>query len=155
MAYLSPGVYVQEVPSSVKAIAGVSTSTPGFIGIVPATFDQIAKDPNGAPDPADPTKIATKFVKFTVTVPAKKPVLITNFAQFAKQFGDLIGDETGAAVTTPTTSTGQHYLAHAVYGFFSNGGSRCWVARIESDTEGLRHHRRDLPGRHARPEQAG
>src|SRR5262245_56381332 len=57
MAFLSPGVYVQEVPSAVKAIAGVSTSTPGFIGIVPSSFDQIAKDPNGAPDPADPTKI--------------------------------------------------------------------------------------------------
>ena len=33
--YLSPGVYVEEVPSSVKPIAGVSTSTAGFIGIVP------------------------------------------------------------------------------------------------------------------------
>ena len=33
--YLSPGVYVEEVPSAVKAIAGVGTSTPGFIGIVP------------------------------------------------------------------------------------------------------------------------
>jgi len=33
--YLSPGVYVEEVPSAIKAIAGVSTSTPGFTGIVP------------------------------------------------------------------------------------------------------------------------
>ena len=32
--YLSPGVYVEEVPSSVKPIAGVSTSTAGFIGLV-------------------------------------------------------------------------------------------------------------------------
>src|SRR5262245_1861164 len=32
--YLSPGVYVEEVPSAIKAIAGVSTSTPGFIGLV-------------------------------------------------------------------------------------------------------------------------
>src|SRR5262245_21920317 len=32
--YLSPGVYVEEVPSAVKPIAGVSTSTAGFIGIV-------------------------------------------------------------------------------------------------------------------------
>src|SRR4029434_264840 len=36
--YLSPGVYVEEVPSAVKAIAGVSTSTAGFIGIVPNTL---------------------------------------------------------------------------------------------------------------------
>jgi uncharacterized protein len=30
----SPGVYVQEVPSQVKAITGVSTSTAGFIGVL-------------------------------------------------------------------------------------------------------------------------
>lgn len=34
--YLSPGVYVEEVPSAVKAIAGVSTSTPGFIATINA-----------------------------------------------------------------------------------------------------------------------
>src|SRR5215216_4680605 len=33
--YQSPGVYVEEVPSAVKAIAGVGTSTAGFIGTVP------------------------------------------------------------------------------------------------------------------------
>ena len=30
--YLSPGVYVEEIPSAVQAIVGVSTSTAGFIG---------------------------------------------------------------------------------------------------------------------------
>ena len=34
--YLSPGVHVEEVPSAVQAIAGVGTSTAGFIGIAPA-----------------------------------------------------------------------------------------------------------------------
>ncbi len=38
--YLSPGVYVEEVPSAVKAIAGVGTSTAGFIGVVPSKLDQ-------------------------------------------------------------------------------------------------------------------
>src|ERR1700694_3415195 len=33
--YLSPGVYVEEVPSSVQAIAGAGTSTAAFLGIVP------------------------------------------------------------------------------------------------------------------------
>ena len=37
-SYKSPGVYVEEIPSAVKAIAGVSTSTAGFIGIVPNTL---------------------------------------------------------------------------------------------------------------------
>jgi uncharacterized protein len=34
--YRSPGVYVEEIPSAVQAIAGVSTSTAGFIAIAPA-----------------------------------------------------------------------------------------------------------------------
>ena len=33
MAYLHPGVYVEEVPSSVRTIEGVSTSTAAFVGI--------------------------------------------------------------------------------------------------------------------------
>jgi phage tail sheath protein FI len=40
--YLSPGVYTEEVPSAIKPIAGVSTSTAGFIGIVP---DQLRVPP--------------------------------------------------------------------------------------------------------------
>ncbi len=32
--YLSPGVYVEEVPSAIKPIAGVSTSTAAFVGII-------------------------------------------------------------------------------------------------------------------------
>src|SRR5437660_11897975 len=32
---LSPGVYVEEVPPIARPIAGVGTSTAGFIGIVP------------------------------------------------------------------------------------------------------------------------
>jgi phage tail sheath protein FI len=40
--YLSPGVYVEEVPSISKPIAGVSTSTAGFIGVIP---DQLRVPP--------------------------------------------------------------------------------------------------------------
>ena len=32
--YLSPGVYVEEVPSAVQPIAGVGTSTAAFIGVM-------------------------------------------------------------------------------------------------------------------------
>jgi len=48
--YLSPGVYVEEVPSAVKPIAGVSTSTAGFIGIVPDAL------------PIPPTLVKTKII---------------------------------------------------------------------------------------------
>src|SRR5690242_18870999 len=39
-SYLRPGVFVEEVPSTINPIAGVSTSTAGFIGIVPDSIEQ-------------------------------------------------------------------------------------------------------------------
>lgn len=132
--YLSPGVYVEEVPSSVKAIAGVSTSTPGFIGILPDKIHLVTKD---TPDPATGAA-RTKLVDFTLTATPKTPYLITNFAQFAKLFGDLVGDPTlPATADTPVppataidVNLGHQRLAHAVFGFFNNGGSSCFVTRI-------------------------
>lgn len=44
-----------------------------------------------------------------------KPKLITNFTQFTKHFGTYRRDS---------------FLAHAVYGFFLNGGRRCFVNRV-------------------------
>lgn len=122
--YLSPGVYVEEVPSAVKAIAGVSTSTPGFIGVVPDKIHLVAKDPT--------TPVSTKFVDFTLPAAAKIPRLVTNWTQFTKLFGDLIGGESAPATAdaNPAIDTGHRALAHAVYGFFNNGGSRCFVVRI-------------------------
>lgn len=122
--YLSPGVYVEEVPSAIKAIAGVSTSTPGFIGVVPNTIQLVAKDPA--------TPGATKYVDFTVGVPAGQAKLVTNWTQFTKFFGDLVGDQGVAATSVqgPALDQGHRRLAHAVYGFFNNGGSRCYVVRI-------------------------
>ena len=127
--YLSPGVYVEEVPSAVKAIAGVSTSTPGFIGIVPDSIHLVAKDPS--------TPGATKYVDFPLGAAAGTPKLITNWTQFTKLFGDLVGDETTPATAdpSPAINTGHRTLAHAVYGFFNNGGSRCFVVRITSEAD--------------------
>jgi phage tail sheath protein FI len=133
--YLSPGVYVEEVPSAVKAIAGVSTSTPGFIGVIPDKIHLVAKDPNEAPTADNPTP--TKYVDFTLGAATKTPKLITNWTQFTKLFGDLVGDETMAATTdaNPAVDAGHSNLAHAVYGFFNNGGSSCFVVRIASATD--------------------
>src|SRR5262245_65352068 len=48
--------------------------------------------------------------------PAGQPQLLTSWAQFKNAFGDF--------------QAGNKTLAHAVYGFFNNGGTRCWVARV-------------------------
>jgi phage tail sheath protein FI len=48
--------------------------------------------------------------------PEHEALLITNWSQFVKAFGDF-------------KDCGGH-LAHAVYGFFVNGGSRCYVVNV-------------------------
>ena len=82
-AYLSPGVYVEEVSGGTKPIAGVGTSTGAFVGI--AERGEIGK--------------------------AK---LVTNWGQFVKEFGGFIPNG---------------YLAYAVYSFFAEGGTSCYVVR--------------------------
>jgi hypothetical protein len=96
--YLAPGVYVEEVPPSVQPIAGVGTSTAGFIGEVAGNVVM----------PSEP-------VAYTVA-DAGEPTLVTSWEQFKNSFGDV--------------QAGNRILAHAVYGFFNNGGTRCWVARV-------------------------
>jgi hypothetical protein len=125
--YLSPGVYVEEVPSAVKPIAGVGTSTAGFIGIFPDTID-LPAPLRGQPG---------QFTTVTVTpATAGEVKLITNWSEFVRNFGDLVGAEqaSGTPATTPVAiNDGYRRLAHAVYGFFNNGGTRCFVLRIASD----------------------
>ena len=59
------------------------------------------------------------FLGESMMGPANQAVLCTNWSQFVKAFGDF------------TQST---FLAHAVYGFFNNGGSRCFVVNVGAPT---------------------
>src|SRR5215468_6638149 len=60
--YLSPGVYVEEVPSTIKPIAGVSTSTAGFIGVIADAIDQpLAKQTGANVGTGDGTKTVFNF----------------------------------------------------------------------------------------------
>ncbi len=202
--YLSPGVYVEEKPSEIKPIAGVGTSTAGFIGFfgdgieIPKpnpAYDPTKKEVVAPTSPATPeplrgeiTKIdgpvhtvrdsvsQTEFSSDTTTEveaglrrrdrveyrlnaggtalatikkwqpasgsttrsaggnepfvlesftprPAGEVVLCTNFTEFRQAFGDF------------STDPGQSNLAHAVYGFYQNGGTRAWVAREKDKSQ--------------------
>jgi len=122
--YASPGVYVEEVPSAVKPIAGVSTSTVGFVGVVPDTISVPASNPSASGDPsAKPPVPKGVSVSSPTLAPSKTPVLVTNWSEFTKSFGDF------------STDPGQSQLAHGVYGFFDNGGTRCYVMRFASLTD--------------------
>lgn len=226
-AYLAPGVYVEEVPSTQQPITGVGTNTVGFLGIVPdeiqypvpnEDYDPVlarkaaggageAKDieedkrsledekrrleeelreaqeaaaqltqqlaapglEDNSPEKnrltrqkaqrdrdvaritgritpinerlaaltAPPGAVDTKFLKpykletFTVTVEPGDTKLCTNFSEYTQRFGPFSADDDknpGEAL-----APGHRALTHAVYGFFKNGGTRCFVARVKSD----------------------
>ena len=55
------------------------------------------------------------FVGFAERGPLHEPVLVTNWTQFKSNFGDFVED---------------YYLAHAVYGYFQNGGGVAYVVRV-------------------------
>ena len=69
--YLHPGVYVQEVPSAVKPIAGVSSSTAAFIGFA---------DKGPVPGTILPSGRAAQ------------PPLVTSFTEYTRTFGGFRSD---------------------------------------------------------------
>lgn len=69
------------------------------------------------------------FVGFAPYGKANAPVLVTNWTQYVREFGtprDADGVETGP----PDPHRDGWYLSHAVYGYFLNGGGRCYVTRV-------------------------
>ena len=58
------------------------------------------------------------FVGLAARGPANTPTLVTNWNQFTATFGEFIEGS---------------YLAHAVYGYFLNGGGAAYVVRVGAD----------------------
>jgi uncharacterized protein len=100
--YLAPAVYVEETSFRPKPLEGASTSTTAFVGVT-------RRGPVSSQ-----TELLTPDEVDLVT-----PELITSVGDFERLYGS-------------TTSVGgqPNYLAHAVRGFFANGGRRLYVARI-------------------------
>jgi Bacteriophage tail sheath protein len=85
--YLTPGIYIEEIPSGPRPIEAVGTSTAAFIGTAP-NYD---------------ARLHQAFA-------------VNNWSQFAKEY-----IAAGSAGTL---------LAQAVYGFFLNGGTRCYIVNV-------------------------
>ncbi|MDP9793198.1 phage tail sheath protein FI [Catenuloplanes nepalensis] len=104
--YLSPGVYVEEIDAGPRPIAGVGTSTAGFVGVT-------------ARGPA-----------------AGKPQLVTTFLEFQRTFGGYLPapDAESAARWAGDADEGGRWwtFPHSVKGFFDNGGQRLYVKRVVS-----------------------
>jgi uncharacterized protein len=115
----APGVYVHEVSGGSRPIEAVGASTAGFVGTAP------------------------KSAAADVAAPAAQ--VIDNWTEFKRAFFNAPPDPPGQSATAAEKNTwetamqswdeGQWTnLAHAVYGFFLNGGRRCWVVDIGKDT---------------------
>ena len=90
-AYLTPGIYVEEVPAGPRPIQAVGTSTAAFIGAAPQA-DALAGQAQA----------------------------INNWSEFRQRYMPEQG-----ATSTP--------LSNAVWGFFANGGGRCFVVNVGSE----------------------
>src|SRR5579871_3999898 len=98
-----PGVKIQEVSLGAPPIVGVGTSTAGFVG----------KAPN-----ANVPKDTAAFQ-------------ITSYDQFLLTYVNPV-DGTGA-LTHPPKVTRSTSLSRAVRGFFSNGGTECYVVNVQDE----------------------
>jgi hypothetical protein len=61
------------------------------------------------------------FIGFAEKGPFNAAKLVTNWTQFRDTFGEFMEGS---------------FLAHSVYGYFNNGGGRCYVVRIGAEAEG-------------------
>ncbi len=102
--YFTPGVYVEELRSTVRPIEAVSTNTLGILG-----------ETERGPVP---------------------PVPITGTQQFQRVYGGVLSRSKPPGAVS--------YLSYAVAGFFANGGTRCYVARVIG--YGLAYPRLDIRG---------
>lgn len=80
---------------------------------------------DSGPRPIEGAGTATAaFVGFAAAGPANRPVLVTNWSQYVNTFGSL---EDGGGRNPHVSGA---FLSHAVYGYFLNGGGRCYVTRV-------------------------
>ena len=113
MEYLSPGVYIEELPPRLRAIEGVSTSTVGMAGAAqrgPVPGGPLPFDPEAGPG------------GLTLSLPRDSaPRLITSYSEFVRTFGDPL------PMPDPN---GNAFLGRAVRAFFDNGGKRVYISRV-------------------------
>jgi len=68
------------------------------------------------------------FVGIAEKGPIDESRFVTNFTEFQQIYGGYVKD----------TSLGASYLAYSVYQFFQNGGTACYIVRVEKDAKTAR-----------------
>src|SRR5215467_4263647 len=80
---------------------------------------------NSGPRPIEGVGTAmAAFVGFAPAGPVNKATLVTNWSQYVDTFG--VANNGGRKSAHMKGA----YLSHAVYGYFLNGGGRCYITRL-------------------------
>src|SRR6266498_4898799 len=104
--YLAPGVYFEELsrPRRLGRVEGFSErGIDPFTSSVPFTWHQM--------------ETTAGFVGMADKGSYDDAVLLTDWDNFGYSFGSFVAGSC---------------LAHAVYGYFANGGRRCYVVRVDT-----------------------
>jgi phage tail sheath protein FI len=97
---------------------------------------------NSGPRPIEGVGTAmAAFVGFAPGGPVGKPTLVTNWAEYVEKFG--VSENGGR----PNPHMKGAYLSHSVYGYFLNGGGRCYVTRIGNGASSKSGATVSLPGK--------
>ena len=121
----------QEVTAAQKELAASSARVPASVESEDLTYD------SGEPDPTflSPSNVRPYYLKkFDVEVEPGDTKFCTNFTEYANIFGPFSAFLSGDDANKPMYP-GHNALTHAVYGFFKNGGTRCFVARVRAPAE--------------------
>ncbi len=121
----------QEVTAAQKELAASSARVPAAVEGEDLTYD------SGEPDPTflSPSNVRPYYLrKFDVEVETGDTKFCTNFTEYTNYFGPFSAFQSGTDWNKPMYP-GHNALTHAVYGFFKNGGTRCFVARVRSPAE--------------------
>lgn len=105
--YLTPGVYVEELPGGARAVEGVATSVTLFLGYT-------LRGPTGA----------------------DRAVRISSWSEYERRFGGVVGgvsrgiNDLRAAHDHDPLVPKVDLMGHAVFAYFQNGGAVAYVGRM-------------------------
>ena len=141
------GVLLDSQPSGAAPApppAGGTPARPAVAGEPPASpFEET--DPAYTHDDTDPPEELRHpsmfrpyyLQPFTVTAQEFDTKLCTNFSEYTARFGEFSAfkdnnplEHDRSKKTFQPYYRGHHLLTHAVSGFFANGGTKCFVARV-------------------------